>query len=150
MTIRQLLKPCFVLDPSPWDEDAGTPHYPTWAEAGDDLRERRAELGPDPADLASIETTRVKRLDASCWVAECDAPRGMEGTCGDTLGDEDEGPSRIHFETVEELLGWMPGERWTRSGADGALCRSHSPEDATALSPAEIEVPGQMPLPGVA
>ena len=76
----------------------------------------------------------------------------MEGTSGNTLGDEEEGPSCVHFETVEELLGWMPGESWTRDGADGALCWTHSPEDAAALpsSPAEPEAAGQLRLPGVA
>jgi hypothetical protein len=152
MTIRQLKSPCFTLDPSPWDDDQGTPHYGTQAEADEDLRERREELGPDPLDLASIETTRVKQADSPCWVAECDAPRGMEGTCGDTLGDEDEGPSCVHFEAVEELLGWMPGEGWIRVFADNALCWSHSPDNPAVQqpSPAELEAAGQLRLPGVA
>ena len=79
MTIHQLPKPCFTLDPSPWDDDHGTPHYGTWAEADKALREKREELGPDPADLASIETTRVKQRGAACWIAECDAPRRARG-----------------------------------------------------------------------
>jgi hypothetical protein len=152
MTIRQMPKPCFTLDPSPWDDDHGTPHYPTWAEADEALRERRAELGPDPSDLASIETTRVTRLGSPCWVAECDAPDGPEGTCGDTLGDEEEGPSCIHFETVEELSGWMPGEGWVRVFADNALCGDHSPDNPAPPPPfpAELEAAGQLRLPGVA
>ena len=152
MTIRQLPKPCFILDPSPWGDDHGTPHYGTWAEADEALRERRGELGPDPLDLASIETARVRRLDAACWVAECDAPRGPEGTCGDTLGDEDEGPACIHFETVEELFGWMPAERWIRVFADGALCWTHSPDnpEPPPPGPRELEAAGQLRLPGVA
>jgi hypothetical protein len=151
MTIHHLRKPCFILDPSPRDEDAGTPHYSTWAEADEDLRERREELGPDPKDLASIEKTRVKQLGSPCWVAECDAPHGMEGTCGNTLGDEEEGPSCIHFETVEELFDWMPGEGWIRVFEDNALCWVHSPDNPAPPppSPAELEAAGQLVLPGV-
>jgi len=152
MTIRQLPKPCFTLDPSPWDDDHGTPHYGTWAEADEALRERRAELAPDPRDLAGIETARVTRLGSPCWVAECDAPRGMEGTCGETLGDEEEGPSCIHFETAEELFDWMPGEGWIRVFADNTLCGNHSPDNPAPPppSPAELEAAGQLRLPGVA
>ena len=29
MTIHQLPKPCFMLDPSPWDEEEGESHYDT-------------------------------------------------------------------------------------------------------------------------
>ena len=155
MTIRQLKSPCFTLDPSPWDDDHGTPHYATWAEADEELRERREELGPDPLDLAAIETTRVKQLGSPCWVAECDAPYGMEGTCPETLGDEDEGPSCIHFETVEELFDWMLYEGWVRVGPDGALCGNDAelggwPVLPPRVSPAELEAAGQLRLPGVA
>lgn len=154
MTIHQLPKPCFVLDPSPWERDEGNPHYVTWAEADEALRERREEIGPDPRDLAVIESCHVKQLDAPCWVAECDAPRGLEGTCGDTLGDEDEGPACIHFETLDGLLAWLPIERWLRAGVDHALCYTHQPHypddpPQPPSSPAEQEKAGQLIIPGV-
>jgi hypothetical protein len=97
----------------------------------------------------------IHQLENGRWVAECDAPEGQEGTCGETLGDEAEGPPRIHFATLEELLGWMPGERWARTGPDGALCYVHGPywpdgEPEPAVSPAGLEAAGQLRLPGVA
>lgn len=152
MTIHQLKKSCFVLDPSPWDDDEGEPHYDTHAEAEVALAELRGNTDPDdPDDRPLLAKSRPRQLNAPCWVAECDAPDGPEGTCGDTLGDEDEGPSCVHFETVEELLGWMPGERWIQVFADNALCWSHSPDNPAAPppSPAEIEAAGQLVLPGV-
>jgi hypothetical protein len=151
MTIHQLRKPCFTLDPSPWDDDHGTPHYRTRAEADEALRERREELSPDPLDLASIETTRVRQASSPCWVAECDGADGPEGTCGETLGDEEEGPSCIHFGSADEVIAWMPGEGWTRRGADGALCWAGSGErEPVPPAPAELEAAGQLRLPGVA
>jgi len=156
VTIRQLPKPCFTLAPSPWDDDEGEPHYDTHAEAEAALAGLRDETDPDdPDDRPLLAKSRPRQLDAPCWVAECDAPRGMEGTCGDTLGDEDEGPPCIHFETVEELLGWMPYEGWVQVGADGALCGNDAelggwPILPPRVSPAELEAAGQLRLPGVA
>lgn len=155
MTIRQLPKSCFTLDPSPWDDGEGIPHYDTAAEAEAALAEEREEIDGDDEiaakETAALAKVRVKRLGTPCWVAECDAPRGMEGTCGETLGDEDEGPSCIHFETVGELSGWMPGEGWVRVFADSALCGNHNPDNpAPPPSPAELEAAGQLRLPGVA
>ena len=150
MTIHQLKAPCWTLVPPPDDER--DPHYGTWHEADEALRELREELGPDPLDLTALESVRAKRLDTPCWVAECDAPDGPEGTCGETLGDDDEGPSCIHFETAEELSGWMPAECWTHFGPDGALCCAHSPHEAAGplpSAPAELEAAGQLRLPGV-
>ena len=150
MTIRQIKAPCWALRPQPDAER--DPHYGTRHEADEALRELREEHGPDPLDLAALESVRAKQLDTPCWVAECDAPRGMEGTCGETLGDEEEGPSCIHFETVEELSGWMPGGGWIRVFADNALCGGHNPDNPALSqpSPAELEAAGQLRLPGVA
>ena len=88
-----------------------------------------------------------------CWIAECDAPDGPEGTCGITLGDEDEGPTCIHFETSDQIIDWMPGEGWAQDGPDGALCSAHHPDGPDAEpsplpSPAQLEAAGQLPLPG--
>jgi hypothetical protein len=153
MTIRQLPKPCFTLDPSPWDDDEGEPHYDTHAEAEAALAELRDGTDPDdPDDRPLLAKSRPRRLDTRCWVAECDAPDGPDGICGDTLGDEEEGPACVHFGTVEELLGWMPGEGWTQVFADNALCGNHNPDnpEPPPPSPAELEAAGQMRLPGVA
>jgi len=154
MTIRQLPEPCFTLDPSPWDKDQGEPHYETLAEAEAALAEEREDTEGVDIELARLAKVSVKRLDAPCWVAECDAPGGQEGTCPETLGDEEEGPSRIHFETVEELFGWMPGEGWVRVAADGALCGHHAEMGGHPILPpqasaAEQEKAGQLSLPGV-
>jgi len=154
MTIRRLDKPCFVLDPPPWDEDErGAEHYETRDAAEAVLAGERANAGPDDQEeQAQAAAARVRQLDAPCWVAECDAPEDASGTCGNTLGDEEEGPSCVHFETPDELFDWMPGEGWTRAGADGALCYDHRPEDAempAPPSPAEQEAAGQLVLPGV-
>ena len=43
MTIRQLKDPCWVLDPCPWDDDRGIPHYATRAEAETALEDEREE-----------------------------------------------------------------------------------------------------------
>lgn len=127
MTIRQLPVPCFAIEPNPWGEDGSTPHYPGRAEAEAALRERRDELTPDPDELAKIADCRTVHLNALCWVAECDAPDGLEEACGDRLGGEDTGSPCIHFATREELVQWMPGEKWICVGLDSALCRDHRP-----------------------
>jgi hypothetical protein len=155
MTIRQLPEPCFELDPNPYDFDddgLGSPHFVTRAEADKALAELREDRAPDPELLAELATVRVKELSIPCWVAECDAPDGQEGTCGDTLGDEEEGPSCIHFETSDQVIDWMPYEGWAKDGPDGALCNLHRPDDPPpplAMSPAEQEAAGQLALPGV-
>ena len=151
MTIHQLKQPCWVLDPAPDDER--DPHYDTHAEAEAALAELREDTDPDdPDDRPLLAKSRPRRLDVSCWVAECDAPDGPDGICGDTLGDEEEGPSCIHFESLEELYGWAPGEGWIQVFADNALCSAHNPDNPqpALLSPAELEAAGQMRLPGVA
>ncbi len=154
MTIHQLKKPCFILGPSPHDDDTVEPHYATWHEADDVLRELREERGPSPEDLAGLEPVRVKALPGPCWVAECDGPDGPEGVCGDMLGDEDEGPFCVHFETSDEAIDWMPGEGWAKDGPDGALCHVHRPGNSgdapsSSPSPAELEAAGRPVLPGV-
>ena len=157
MTIRQLGKPCFELEPNPYDFDEdglGSPHYATRDEAGKALAELREDRAPDPELLAELAAVHVRELGMPCWVAECDAPRGMEGTCGDTLGDEDEGPSCIHFETSDQVIDWMPYEGWVNDGPDGALCYVHRPDDldvepSPSPAPAELEAAGQLRLPGV-
>lgn len=147
MSIHQLKAPCFVLDWGPHPDDVGLAHYDTHAEAEAALAGERDEDG------GGLAPARIRELPYLCWVAECDAPEGPEGTCGDTLGDDDEGPTCIHFESADELFEWMPGEGWTRAGADGALCYDHGPdcpdELPASLSPAEIEAAGQLALPGV-
>jgi hypothetical protein len=150
MTIHQLPEPCFVLDPNPWRYSQ--PHYGTRAEAEAALAKEREETdSDDESELNRLAATRTRQLSAPCWIAECDAPEGPEGTCGDTLGDEDEGPSCIHFGTVEELFAWMPGEGWIRVFADNALCWSHSPENPAppSPSPAEQEAAGHLVIPGI-
>jgi hypothetical protein len=149
MTIHQLPEPCFVLDPSPWDEDEGEPHYETRAEAEAALTGLYENTDPD--DRPELGKTQVRRLGAACWVADCDAPDGPDGTCPETLGDAEEGPSCIHFETVDELFDWMPGESWTRQAPDRAFCWFHSrtTPPVAAPSPAEQEKAGQLRLPGV-
>lgn len=146
MTIHQLSKPCFVLDPSPWGDDAGLPHFATRYKARKELAEVRAEHDDDGERLAALARVRTRRLPALCWIAECDGPG-----CNDTLGDDEEGPSTIHFETADEVIGWMPGEGWTRTGGDGALCWDDSPDDPEPVppSPGELEAAGQLRLPGV-
>jgi hypothetical protein len=163
MTIRQLPKPCFTLDPSPWDEDDyGTPHYKTWAEASEALTELREERGPSPEDLAELEPVKVKREDSPCWIAECDA----DG-CEETYEDDEGGGS--HFGSAAELETWMAPDGWTYRGgdvdefwpapgtwtrlhADEVFCSGHRPADAQVPppSPAELEAAGQLRLPGVA
>jgi hypothetical protein len=157
MTIRQLPKPCFEFDPDPYDDDdegLGSPHFATEAEADTALAELREDRAPDPELLAELAEVRVRELAMPCWVAECDAPDGPEGTCGDTLGDEDEGPACIHFETSDQAIDWMPYEGWAQDGPDGALCSTHRPDDSgdpppLLPSPAELEAAGQLVLPGV-
>ena len=151
MTIHQLPKPCWVLSPNPRD-DGGLSHYGTRAEAAAALAEERRDADGDGEEaLARLAAIRVVELPQPCWVAECDAPDGPEGCCDTTLGDEYEGPSCIHFKTLDELLEWMPGEGWVRRGADGALCYGHRPDDTPPAppSPAELEEAGQMRLPWV-
>lgn len=152
MTIHQLAKPCWVLAPNPHDDDDRLSHYGTHAEAGSALAGERRDADGDDEEVARLAAIRATELPQPCWVAECDAPGGPEGCCSNTLGDEDEGPSCIHFETLDELLEWMPGEQWVRSGADGVLCYSHRPDDTPPIppSPAELEAAGQLRLPGVA
>ena len=141
MTIHQLKRPCFILDPSPWDEDAGEPHYPTWHEADDALRELREERGPAPEDLAELEPVKVKALPGPCWVAECKV-------CGEQYSEDEDGGN--HFGTVAELEEWAGPDGWVRVGLD-AYCGSDKPEGAEPPppSPAELEAAGQLVLPGV-
>jgi len=142
MTIHQLPKPCFELDPSPWDDDYGEPHYATWHEADDALRELREERGPSPEDLAELEPVKVKALPGPCWVAKCD-------TCGEQFRDDDIGGN--HFATAADIGQWIVQDGWTTEPPDKAACWSDSPEDAPGPppSPAELEAAGQLVLPGV-
>jgi hypothetical protein len=146
MTIHQLAKPCFVLDPSPYpDSDYGDPHYETWAEASEALAELRKDRGPDPLDLAELEPVKVKALPGPCWVAEC-------GVCDEPF-ESDEGGN--HYETTGDLEAALASYEWTTLPADGsfrlAYCPDDRPEGAVVppLSPAELEAAGQLVLPGV-
>lgn len=152
MTIYQLKKPCFLLDWGPHPDDEGHAHYDTHAEAQAVLAGERGDGDGDEGELVQLAPARIRELPYLCWVAECDAPDGPEGTCGDTLGDDDEGPACIHFASADELFEWMPGEGWTRLGADGALCWTCCPEGAASPepSPVELEAAGQLRFPGVA
>jgi hypothetical protein len=144
MTVHQLRKRCFILDPSPWDDDAGVPHYATRYRARKDLAECLAECDDDDAEKRGrLAKVRAKHLPAPCWIAYCDGPG-----CNDTLGDEEEGPSCIHFATADQVIAWMPGEGWTRTGADGALCHLDSDGEPEPIppSPAEQEAAGQLSL----
>jgi hypothetical protein len=154
MTIRQLKASCFVLDPNPRGRDEGLAHYDMRETAEAALAGERDDAGGDEDALARLDGIGIRQLDGSCWVAECDAPDGPDGCCGDTLGDEDEGPSCVHFEALDGLLEWMPGEGWVRVGADGALCGRHAelggwPVLPPRVPPAEQEAAGQLVIPGV-
>jgi hypothetical protein len=140
MTIHQLSKPCFILDPSPRDDDAGEPHYATWHEADDALRELREERGPSPEDLAELEPVKVKALPGPCWVAECDA-----FGCDEQYEDDEDGGN--HFGSVAELEEWIAPAGWTTDIPDKVYCRPHSAEGTPPPpSPAELEAAGQLRL----
>ena len=146
MTIHQLPKPCFDLDPSPYDDEYGDPHYKTWAEGSEALAQLREERGPSPEDLAELEPVKVKALAGPCWVAECDSPG-----CDEQYSDDDYGGN--HFVTPEELIQRITQDGWTTGEFDWLVfCRADSPEDAPLPppSPAELEAAGQLRLPGVA
>lgn len=146
MTIRQLRRPCFVLDPSPYaDDDYGVPHYDTQEKADAALAELREEREPDPEGLARLEGVQVTQEEWPCWVAECDFPG-----CEETYEDDEGGGS--HFPDAKTLEEWVVQDGWTTAPPDKALCWSDSPEDAPKPppSPAEQEAAGQLALPGVA
>ena len=160
MTVHQLKDPCYEVTPSPWDRDGFNPHYATWHEADEALRELRAERGPDPRDLADLEKVQAKANPAGCWVGECDG-------CGDVFTDQE--TSANHYETRAELdaaiapYGWVyrggaAGEFWPAPDAWGRLhpdevfCAGCKPADAPAppLSPVQLEAAGLLtPLPGI-
>jgi hypothetical protein len=144
MTLRQLKTACFTLDPSPYgDDDYGIPHYATWAEASEALTDLRKERGPDPLDLAGIESVHVKQGGGPCWVAECDSPG-----CGESYESDEDGGN--HFETAAILGEWIRTDGWTTDGPDLAFCWTDSPEgSAPPPTPAELEAAGQLVLPGV-
>lgn len=142
MTIHQLRKPCFILDPSPWDEDERHPHYATWHEADEELRTLREERGPHPEDLAELEPVRVRALPEPCWAAECSA-------CDDPFQDDESGAN--HFGTAGDAEAVMASYGWTTLPPDGAYCPDDRPADARVPppTPAELEAAGQLVLPGV-
>jgi hypothetical protein len=142
MTIHQLAKPCFLLDPSPYDSDEYIPHSATWHEADEELRTLREERGPAPEDLAEIETVKVRREDGPCWVAECNV-------CDDGF-TEDEGGGN-HFGTIGDVVAAMAPYGWTGLAPDGAYCPAHRPEGPVPPppTPAELEAAGQLVIPGV-
>lgn len=158
MTIHQLAKPCFVLDPDPYDDDEMHPHSATWGEASEDLRTLREERGPHPEDLAELGPVKVKALPEPCWVAACNV-------CEEEFEDESGGN---HFETVNEVeavLGpygwtyrggdtdefWPAPDAWTHLHAGEVFCPGCRPLDGKLPppSPAELEAAGQLVLPGV-
>ena len=150
MTIHQLKEPCWVLKPRPYEnDDYGDPHYRTWKDADEALRELREERGPDPLDLASLEPVKPVREDSACWVAEC------AGHCEQLFGTEDF--PVLHASSRADLLDAMRAYDWVTatgevSGDELAYCDMDRPESAEPVppSPAEQEGAGQLPLPGVA
>lgn len=160
MTTRQLKPPCFELVPVPWGRDGLNPHYATWREADEALRELRDERGPDPRDLADLEKVQAKANPAGCWVGECDGRL-------DLFTDRETGANhygtRAEVESSMAPYGWLyqgggvdefwpAPDVWTARG-DGVLCPGCKPADTVAPvppSPAELEAAGQMKLPGVA
>jgi hypothetical protein len=144
MTIRQLEKPCFLLDPSPYgDDDYGIPHYAAQAEAVKALADLYDEYKGDPEGTARLKGVRVAGEDGPCWVAECDAPG-----CDEGYNDDEAGAS--HFETAAVLEEWIRPDGWTTTGPDLAYCWTCSPEGvAPPPSPAELEAAGQLVIPGV-
>jgi len=145
MTIHQLPEPCWVLKPRPYENDEGDPHYKTWHDAGEALRELRDERGPDPADLASLEPVKPVREAGACWVAEC------YGHCEEPFGTEDF--PVLHASSRAELLDAMRAYDWVTvtgeiTGDELAYCDMDRPEAAEPVppSPAELEAAGQMRL----
>jgi hypothetical protein len=149
VTIRQLREPCWVLDPSPYEDDPAEAHYKTWHDADEALRELRDERGPDPADLAALEPVRPARGDGGCWVAEC------YGQCEELFGTDD--TPVLHASTRADLLGAMSSYGWVTvtgelPGEELAYCDADLPAGLPLPPPtaAELEAAGQMRLPGVA
>lgn len=142
MTIHQLKDRCWHLRPRPDDER--DPHYDSWKDADEALRELREEAGPDPLDLAAIESVHAMQLDGPCWVVQCD------GECEMVLDTEDEGYT-YHHGSLDEAMGTVKAYEW-RYVADKVFCEQDAPADAEPIRPsaAELEAAGQMRLPGVA
>lgn len=143
MTVRQLKSPCFELTPNPWPGDGLNPHYATWHEADEALRELRAERGPDPRDLAGLEKVQAKANPAGCWAGECDG-------CLDLFTDEETDAN--HYGTRAELDASLPLGGWAYQDdtSDKVFCAACKPAGAVAAlpppSPAELEAAGQMRL----
>lgn len=144
MTLHQLRRPCFTLDPSPYgDDDYGVPHYATHPEALQALADLREERKGDPEDLARLKDVQVKQGDGPCWVAVCDSPG-----CGEEYESDEDGGN--HFETAAILEEWIKSDGWTTDAPDLAFCWTDSPEgSAPPPTPAELEAAGQLVLPGV-
>jgi hypothetical protein len=139
--IRQLDHRCWHLDPPP--EDERDPHYDNRHDADDALRDLREERGPDPLDLAALESCHAKQLDAPCWVVQCD------GECETTLDAEDEGYV-YHHGSLAEAEDTVKAYRWKYAGGR-VFCEEDAPVDGQPppLSPAEQEAAGQLAIPGV-
>jgi hypothetical protein len=147
MTIRQLKDRCWHLDPPP--EDERDPHYDNRHDADDALRDLREERGPDPLDLAALESCHAKQLDGPCWVVQCD------GECEVELDTEDEGYT-YHHDSPEAAMETVGAYGWTvTTGPVSGVrvyCPEDRPEDTVPAPPtvAELEAAGQLRLPGVA
>jgi hypothetical protein len=135
VTIHQLEKPCWILDPNLATE--GEPHYPDEASAISALREAKEE---NP-DLTII----TRPLGDRCWVVQCD------GDCEQVIDEEDEGYVFHHgsrAEAEETIRQW----HFVYGAGDLVYCETDRPEGAEVPppSPAELEAAGQLRLPGVA
>lgn len=138
MTIHQLAKPCWELQP-PTDPER-MPHYGTEAEALTALAEDREN------DERPYAGTKPVLIAAPCWLAQCD------GGCEMVLDTEGEGYT-VHCASRADAEGLAASYEWAYS-ADGrsVFCTECAAEGAEPVppSPADLEAAGQMRLPGVA
>lgn len=139
MTIRQLKGRCWELDPLPSDAERYG-HYDSRADAMRAIREAKRD------DDFFNPATKPRRLDAPCWVVQCD------GECETIIDLEDEGWI-VHHESAVAAGETADAWRWVYSAdARFVFCEEDAPEDGHLAppSPAELEAAGQLRLPGVA
>ncbi len=132
MTIHQLPERCWELQPP--TDDERSPHYDTEAAALEALKEDRENDDQPYAD------TKPVRLDAPCWVVQCD------GECETVLDTEDEGYV-FHHDSRAEAERTAAGYHMAFGDDGRVFCEDDTPAGAVALpSPAELEAAGQMRL----
>ena len=136
MTIHQLPERCWELQPPADDERS--PHYVTEAKALEALKEDREN------DNQPYAETRPVQLNAPCWAVQCD------GECETVLDEEDEGYI-FHHDSRADAERTAVGYHFALGGDGRVFCEEDAPADAVVLpSSAELEVAGQLRLPGVA